>query len=209
MILRVIRGRGDSGRVAALQADLASRFPDPGRSGDPARYRVGVRPGSPTGGLEVLVLVFWHQHADLAAADERHASVLSVARDIGIDELSTAHFEIDATIREPGVGAHVAARPTTSEAAIRLATGSFSRQGADIEMQEMLRERAPQLGDEMTEAYVGRRMVGRSVDVTFISCWSRVPPDRNLQDPFWPDIALRYDAFSVEVFGALANAAEE
>ena len=54
----------------------------------------------------------------------------------------------------------------------------------------------------MTEAYVGRRLAGRAVDVTFVSIWRERPADLALEGPFWADITVQYDEFSVEVFGA-------
>ena len=73
--------------------------------------------------------------------------------------------------------------------------GRFSKPGSDIEMLQTLRQRVPLVGDEMSEAYVGRRMVGHSVEVAFVSAWQRLPTDRVLEESFWSDIALRYDEF--------------
>jgi hypothetical protein len=39
--------------------------------------------------------------------------------------------------------------------------------------------------------------------VTFVSAWRRLPSDRPLDEAFWPDIALRYDQFVVEVYSAV------
>jgi hypothetical protein len=67
-------------------------------------------------------------------------------------------------------------------------------------MLETLRQRVPLIGGEMTEAYVGRRIIDRSVEVAFVSAWHQLPMDRVLEDTFWPDIALRYDEFTVDVY---------
>jgi hypothetical protein len=67
-------------------------------------------------------------------------------------------------------------------------------------MLELLRQRVPLIGDEMAEAYVGRRIIERLVEVTFVSAWQRLPTNWDLADTFWPDIALRYDEFRVEVY---------
>ena len=69
-------------------------------------------------------------------------------------------------------------------------------------MQEVLRARLDSIGPEMTEAYVGRRLAGQAVDVTFVSIWRERPADLALEGPFWADITVQYDEFSVEVFGA-------
>jgi len=105
-----------------------------------------------------------------------------------------ALFEVDDTIRRDSDDEPVA---------IRIATGRFSKPGADAEMQNLLRQRAPLIGDEMAEAWVGRRLNGREVEVTFVSAWRRLPPDLSLEEAFWPDIALRYDEFAVEVYSAV------
>ena len=39
--------------------------------------------------------------------------------------------------------------------------------------------------------------------VTFVSAWGRLPTDRDLHEAFWPDIALRYDEFVVEVYSSV------
>ena len=106
-------------------------------------------------------------------------------------QLEPSHFEVDETIHRGSDDEPVA---------VRIATGRFSKPGADIEMLDLLRERVPLVGDEMCEAYVGRRIVERMVDITFISTWRRFPADRRLDETFWQDIALRYDSFSVDVF---------
>jgi hypothetical protein len=62
-----------------------------------------------------------------------------------------------------------------------------------------------ELGDELLEAYVGRRMRGRSVEVMFLTVWASAPEDRPLDEPIWPDISARYQAFSVETYRAVAG----
>lgn len=123
----------------------------------------------------------------------KEISALSLAGRSLLD-LDAKHFEIDETVLR-----HAEGRPI----AIRLATGHFSKPGADLVMQHLLRQRMPLIGDEMTEAYVGRRLDGRSVDVLFVSAWQRLPDDRRLEDTFWPDIVVNYDRFTVEVFTPL------
>jgi hypothetical protein len=198
VILRVTRGRGTAADVAALRAVLDARLgPAAGERRGPERFHLGSRPapaaGAADGEREVIIVSHWTS-AEAAAAGDAHAvSPMIFARD-HLHDLQVAHFEVDDTIRR-----HSDARP----AAIRLATGRFSRPGADAEMQNLLRERLPAIGDEMAEAWVGRRLKGRAVEVTFVSTWGRLPADRPLDAAFWPDIALRYDQFVVEVYSAL------
>jgi hypothetical protein len=207
VILRVMRGRGDGDRVASLGAALRAELrPDTERRG-PERFHLGWRPmpaaataGSATGGAaaseadrEVVVVSHWASAEDAARADVAQTSPFAIAsRHLG--PIQVVHFEVDDTIRRSSDDEPVA---------IRLATGRFSKPGADAEMQNLLRQRAPLIGDEMAEAWVGRRLTGRAVEVTFVSTWRRLPADRSLEEAFWPDIALRYDQFVVEVYSAV------
>ena len=192
MILRVIRGRTDRGRVEAFRAALVETLGDgPTPTTGPDRYHLGVRPAGEE--LDVLLLACWPSAEAAADSDARDVSPMRVASRY-LDRVDITHFEVDMNLlRDPDV------RPM----ALRVATGSFVRPGGDIQMQELLRARMPLLGAEMTEAYVGRRLHGRAVDVTFISAWQAIPPEHSLDEPFWSDISVRYDEFSVEVYRAL------
>lgn len=194
MILRVIRGRADRGQLEALRATFDARFDRTADDHGPVRIHVGARTSGDALGsgetVDAAILVFWRSPDDVAAADRRRESPLFIARDAGL-EVEPSHFEVDETIQR---------RSLEEPIAIRMATGRFSKPGADIEMQDLLRQRVPLVSEDMTEAYVGRRLVDRMIDVTFVSAWQREPADRPLDQTFWPDIALRYDSFSVEVF---------
>lgn len=193
MILRVIRGRGQQPEVEALRADLAARLgPGSGVLEGPTRFHLGTRPAGD--GVEVLLIVSWESAEAVARAEARGVTPFLLAA-ATLSEVRAATFELDASILR---------RSDLAPVALRIATGKFSRPGSDIEMQELLRQRAPDVGEEMLEAYVGRRLVDHSIEVTFVSAWQRIPEGRNLEDPFWSDIALRYDEFSVEVYTALA-----
>jgi len=199
VILRVFRGRGDADQVAALDDALRT---EPRRRIDgrhwPERLRVGWRP-TPTAAAgaeqsasdrDIVMVSHWSSPEAAAQADLAQASPIAIARR-HLSEVDVAHFELDDVI----------SRHTDDEPiAIRIATGRFSRPGADTEMQNLLRQRAPLIGDEMAEAWVGRRLTGRAIEVTFVSTWRRLPTDRPLEEAFWPDIALRYDKFVVEVY---------
>jgi hypothetical protein len=191
VILRVIRGRAERAQLEALRRALGRKL----RSNAPesaglTRFHLGTRPGGDR--VEVVIISFWISAE--AAAGGGAARHVTVARRAGVEDVEVALFEIDETILRSSVEEPIA---------IRVATGRFSRHGADIEMQELLRQRVPLIGTEMTEAFVGRRIVDRAVDVAFVSAWRRVPEDRRLEDTFWPDIALRYDHFAVEVYEAV------
>lgn len=188
MILRVIRGRSDREHVEALRSRLEPIMGPRPVGAEPLRLHLGVRPVGDA--FDVIILVFWSSPEPLGVADARRESPLLIGRALGL-ELEPQHFEVSETVRP---------RSDEEPVALRLATGRFSKPGADIEMQDLLRQRAPLVGDDMTEAYIGRRLHNGAIEVTFVSAWRRIPSDRRLEDTFWPDIALRYDEFHVEVY---------
>ncbi len=189
MILQVIRGRARPAQVDALCAALDAKLGPAARQvGGLIRFHSATRPSG--GELHLLVISFWSTFEAAADGDARGISPLRIARSIA-PQIDAAHFEIDETIL----------RSSREEPiAIRLGIGRFSKPGSDIEMLETLRQRVPLIGGEMTEAYVGRRIIDRSVEVAFVSAWHRLPTGRVLEDTFWPDIALRYDEFTVDVY---------
>ena len=193
MILRLIRGRGTSTEVEALRAALHERLgPDSGELAGPVRFHLATRPAG--SGMDVLVVAFWATAEEVASGDRREISPLSIARR-HLADVAAKVFEVGETILR---------QSDVEPQAIRVATGRFSKPGSDIEMLDLLRQRAPLIGDEMSEAFVGRRIVDRAVEVTFLSAWRVVPDDRSLEESFWPDIALRYDQFEVGVFRTIA-----
>jgi hypothetical protein len=199
VILRAIRGQTSPESLAALRSALADTLGDSVGEHGPARFHLGSRlasagTGDREGALDIALLSFWATAEAAASGDARAISPLSIARR-HVRHLEVAHFEVDETVLR-----HSREQPV----AIRVATGRFSKPGADAEMLNILRQRALLIEDGMTEAYVGRRLDGRAVEITFVSAWLEIPLDRALEDAFWPDIALRYDEFSVEVYAAIA-----
>jgi len=189
MILRLIRGRGSSADVEALRAALRERLgPESGEVAGPVRFHLATRPAD--SGTEVLVTAFWATAEAAAAGDRREISPLSLARRC-LPAVAVQVFE---------VGDMILRASDDDPALIRVATGRFSKPGSDIEMVDLLRQRAPLIGDEMSEAFIGRRIVDRAVEVTFVSAWRAAPNDGSLEDSFWPDIALRYDQFEVALY---------
>ncbi len=193
MILQVIRGRARPDQVDALRAALHENLgPDAQEDGGAIRFHCATRPVGEE--LDVIIISSWSTFEAVADADARGISPLSIARAI-LPTVEAAHFELDETIVRSSAEAAIA---------VRLGIGRFSKPGSDIEMLETLRQRVPLVGDEMSEADVGRRMVDRSVEVAFVSAWQRLPTDRVLEETFWSDIALRYDRFTVEVYTTMA-----
>lgn len=203
MILRVMRGRGGRDQVVSFHNALRAQLQPGGaeRLG-PERFHLGWRPATgsprlaraPEADRDVVVVSQWMSVEVAAQADVAQMSPIAIAKRHRLTELGVAHFEVDDTIRR-----HSDDEPV----AIRLATGRFSKPGADAEMQNLLRQRAPLIRDDMAEAWVGRRLDGRAIEVTFVSTWRRLPDDRKLDEAFWPDIALRYDEFVVEVYSSV------
>ena len=192
MILRLIRGRAGRAELEALRAALARTLgPDAAEAAGPAHWHMGTRGEGEE--LELLIMSTWATAEAAARGDARSISPLRLAQ-AHLTRVDVEHFEIDDSLQR---------RSGLDPIAIRVATGRFSHHGTDIEMQDLLRERMPTIGDEMCEAYVGRRLDGLAVEVTFVSLWQRLPGDRALEDPMWPDIALRYDSFAVEVYAAV------
>jgi hypothetical protein len=204
VILRLIRGRADRTRLEALRDELRSQLaPRTGTSEWPVRWHLGVRAVADAAAgaadesgdesVEILLLALWDSAEAVTAADAARTTAWHLARPY-VSGPVAEHFEVDDTLLR---------RTGQEPVAIRVATGRFSSPGADIEMQQLLRERLPTIGDEVCEAYVGRRFAGAAIEITFVSAWQRLPQDRRLEESFWPDIALRYDAFTVEVYEAV------
>src|SRR5262245_26686859 len=197
MILRIVRGRARPAERAWVAAALGLGTGRPGA----ICFHAGVRPAGEW--LDIVTVGCWPaaRLAELTAADpvEGRYGPGGGPADWPVEVLDRAHFEVDKPILRPGSGG-------ADALAIRVATARFSRTGSDIEMQELLRHRAPEIGDDMTEAYVGRRIAGRNVEVVFVSVWSRVPTDPRLDEIFWPEIALAYDEFFIDVYSALSLA---
>jgi hypothetical protein len=194
VILRVMHGIAAADQLEELATALCLVLPD-GPSPEPGLARLHLASGAVTSlgaGVQrpVVVLAFWESAEAAAVADRRGSSPLTIARR-HLRDLVLEHFEIDESVRRD---AHEPPR------LIRIATGRFAKPGSDKEMLDVLRERVPGIGEPMADAYVGRRMIGREVQVTFVSTWREAPPDRDLAAALWADIALRYEAFEVGLF---------
>ena len=72
--------------------------------------------------------------------------------------------------------------------------------GSDVEIQQEIRTRMGALGGQVAEAYVGRRIRDRAVEIAFVTLWAGRPVDRPLDEPLWHDVAERYDSYWIEVY---------
>ena len=190
MILRLIRGRAGATQLETLRSLLAQRLPDGVAIPDgPVRNHLGVQPIDD--GVRVLMASCWSSPEAAATGDVLGLSPLRIAEDAGLTDLEIAVFEVDQAVVRDDAGPPMA---------LRVATGRFSRPGADIEMLNLLRERVPLVEDAMSTAYICRRITDAGIEVSFVSVWQRAPAGFALDQMLWPDIALRYDGFSVEVY---------
>ena len=79
-----------------------------------------------------------------------------------LDFRSVEHFEIDESLL-----LHTDEPPTVA----RIAVGSVPL-GNDVEIQQEIRARIGALGGGVAEAYVGRRIRDRAVEVAFVTLWA-------------------------------------
>jgi hypothetical protein len=196
VIVRIVRGRLAPGGLAQARASLANAGLLPADS-RPGLVRSHLAAREVGGELELVSFDFWTAAEDLETAElSRQPSPVAVLSELS-GRVETAHFEIDEMILRAA---------SEDIAAIRLTVGRFSRPGSDIEMMQLLRGRVPTLGPEMTESYVGRRIAGRAVEVTFITAWVAEPRSRPLDAPLWPDISIRYDEFMIAIYAPISRA---
>jgi hypothetical protein len=196
VILRIVRGELPSPRVADLRAELAARY-DPIARATPGliRYQAAVRPEGDV--TRLVVVTFWTSvEAALVAFDgdlDTPRTLDGPSRHVTLTDV--AYFEVDESQLR---------RADAHPAVLRLTIGRVA-QGIDAGIQQEVRSRLHELHEGMSEAYVGRRFVGSDVEVAFVSTWSEVPAGRVLDEPIWPDISARYDAFEVETFVPLLS----
>ncbi|MEO5964656.1 MAG: hypothetical protein ABIR11_04265 [Candidatus Limnocylindrales bacterium] len=191
MILRIVRGHVAADRLPALRDRfLHSYAPLARRAKGLIRFHTAVRPVGDA--YDLVVVTFW---ASIGEALEAYDGALDSVRVLDglADEAElreVRYFEVDES----------QLRSSTNDAAyLRLTIGRVTR-GADVEIQQELRTRMVTLEATMTEAYVGRRIVGDDVEVAFVSAWVAGGSSGPLDAPIWPDISARYDAFEVALY---------
>lgn len=190
MILRLVHCRLLPGRVEQLRSSVGTAFAERLR-GTPGivRAHVGIR--HTLDGDEAVFLTAWPSPDDaidvLGPELGPGPALPGVSEHLTIGEID--HYEVDESrIPQGSVAASV----------LRVAAG-WIELGADVEIQQELRSRLGELGPDV-EAYVGRRIRDRSVEVALVTLWPRQPEDRALERPLFPDIAARYAALVVKVY---------
>jgi hypothetical protein len=198
VILRIVRGHVSADRLGALTEGFVARYaPLARQTPGLVRFHAALRPDA--NGHELVVVTFWSSvEAALSAYDGDLGSVRTLdglSKDADLQAVE--YFEIDET----------QFRRSTAEAEVlRLTFGRIAR-GIDVEIQQELRSRLHELEPAMTEAYVGRRILGQEVEIAFISAWETAGLGRPLDEPFWPEISARYDRFEVATYTPIVSGA--
>ena len=190
MILRMVRGRVLPGRHQALRAGLRASFSQVRDIPGLIQAHMALR--SAAEGTEFAVISTWTTpDATMAAFGP---DVSRVAELPGITEhlefRTVEHFELDES---------VLIQADQPSGIVRIAVGSIEL-GSDVEIQQELRRRVHELGDEVVEAFVGRRIREQMVEIAFVTLWSGRPADRPLEEPVFPDVADRYSSYWIEVY---------
>ena len=186
----MVRGRILPGRHEVLRAGLAASFTQVRKIPGLVQAYMALRASAE--GNEFAVISTWETpDATMAAFGpevDRVATLPGVSEHL--DFRTVEHFEIDES---------VVVHATVAPAVARIAIGAIEL-GGDVEVQQELRRRIPELGPEVVEAAVGRRIRDRMVEVAFVTLWSGRPDDRSLETPVFPDVAERYRTYSIEVY---------
>jgi len=127
------------------------------------------------------------------------AAVTLDRRDHGEVLDSVDYYEVEA-----GEARHAKGTPRY----LRLTKGTVGR-GLDADIQRELRGRLGDLGPEVVDAYVGRRVKRSLVEIAFVSTWTRRASGPGLEAPIWPDIAAHYDTFEIGVYDVVLEGGQE
>jgi len=194
VILRVVNGRVPPGTLETVRQALERDYvPVARRQPGLDRFLTAVRPAET--GHQIALMTVW---ADLESALTAYGGNVTAVRTIdgvGHGEIldSVDFYEVEtAGVRLTGGTPHF----------LRLTAGTVGR-GHDADIQRELRSRLADLGPEVVDAYVGRRVKGSEVEIAFISTWTDAAGGVRLDEPIWPDISTQYDAFSLRVFDVM------
>jgi hypothetical protein len=190
LILRIVRGDVAPGGLQRL-VDGFVRGYSPIARATPGLIRFHVGIGRMPLETELVVVTFWTSvDAALDAYDGDLASPRTLDGLAAHAEFrDVAYWEVDETLLR---------RSDRAPALLRLTFGCVS-EGADAAIQQELRHRLHLLEGAMTEAYIGRRLVGTEVEIAFVSAWAEVPA-QDLSAPVWPDISARYTSFDLGLY---------
>jgi hypothetical protein len=200
LILRVVNGRVPPGMLetvrAALERDLV---PVARRQAGLDRFLTAVRPTE--SGHEIALMTVW---SDLESALTAFGGNLTAVRTID----GVGHGEILDSVDFYEVETGGMRLTGGTPRFLRLTAGTVGR-GLDADIQRDLRSRIADLGPELVDAYVGRRVKGSSVELAFISTWTAAAAGRDLDEPIWPEISAQYDVFAIRVFDVLLEGSHD
>jgi hypothetical protein len=191
VILRVVSGRIRPGRLAAVNTAYTTRYRDVamGTAGLD-RFLVATRPSGDE--HELASMTLWRTVEAALAVYEGNLSAMRTLddREHGEELTRVDYYEVDEGVMRND---HV------EPAFLRLTAGSVAR-GLDADIQQELRRRLVDLPPTVAESYIGRRVLKDVVEIAFVSSWSGDHDRASLEQPIWPEISNRYDAFRVSVF---------
>jgi len=191
VILRVVNGRVRPGEFDDVVESFRRNYrPIADATPGLVRYVLGTRP-TEGGSHDLAVLAIWEtiESALAAYGGDLSAPRTLDRRDHGARLERVDYYELEAVRTMPRGGT-----PTL----LRLTAGTVAR-GLDADIQQELRRRLPDLPDEAQEAFVGRRVIGSSVEIAFVSTWTGEPAGLSLAEPIWPGISDRYESFRMAV----------
>jgi hypothetical protein len=196
VILRIVSGLIRHGRLDSVAEAYATTY-HPVAMGMAGldRFLVGVRPHGDEHKLASMTVWQTVETALAAYAGDLSAKRTLDDRGHGEELTDVDYYEVeDAVVHHDGV----------DPAYLRLTAGTIAR-GLDADIQQELRRRLSDLPDELAEGYVGRRVLGNVVEISFVSTWSAARDRDSLSDPIWPEISTRYDGFRIDVFDIISS----
>jgi hypothetical protein len=200
LILRIVRGDVAPQGLQPLLDGFVREYAPVARA-TPGLIRFHVAVGPSPAESELVIVTFWSSvDAALAAfgGDLDEPRTLDGLRS-PVDMREVAYWEVDETLLR---------RSDRPASLLRLTFGRVS-EGADAAIQEELRRRLHLLEGEMTEAYIGRRLIGTEVEIAFVSAWAQVPEGRDLGQPVWPDISTGYTTFELGLYRPILSGTPE
>lgn len=194
VILRVVNGRVPEGQLPAVRALLERHYvPAARRQAGLDRFLIATRPAGP--GHEIALMTVW---TDVESALTAYGGNLAAVRTLD----GVGHGELLESVDYYEVGPEEVRRGNGQPRHLRLTAGTVGH-GLDADIQRDLRGRLGELGEELVDAYVGRRVQGSSVEIAFVSTWTAPPANRALDAPIWPDISTQYESFVLRLFDVL------
>jgi hypothetical protein len=196
LLLRVVSGHVPGGRLEAVRRSLEHDYvPAAVAMAGLERFLVGTWPEGDAGGHAIAFMTVWRDVESASTAFSGDLTALRLLDGIEHGEVldHVDYYDVDLleARRNPGTPRY-----------LRLTAGTVGR-GLDADIQRELRTRLRDLGHDVVDAYVGRRVQGQSVEIAFVSAWTDTADVPTLEQPVWPDISAQYDRFWIRLFDVL------